>query len=66
MTSKSSSIHTQQILAKREMVSTMEPLKVKGLAMRFGLTQAQVRALLMKHGRNWIEFAHAARILRAQ
>jgi len=61
-----SSNYSRQILVRREMASAMDPLKVKQLAMTFRLTQAQVRALFMKHGGNWMEFIRAAQRLRAE
>jgi hypothetical protein len=55
---------TQQILSKRQMVAAMDPLEVKSLALTYKLTPAQVRALLMAYGRDWLKFDRAATQLR--
>jgi hypothetical protein len=53
-----------EILAKRHEAAAVDPFQVKALALTYKLTQAQVRGLLMKCGRNWLEFDRAASLLR--
>jgi hypothetical protein len=56
----------QKVLADRQLVSTIDPREVKRLAIQNGLTQGQIRGLLMAHGRDWLKFEQAAQRLRSR
>jgi hypothetical protein len=58
--------HSEELLAQREVAATADPLEVKGLAIAYKITPAQVRALLLKHGRDWLKFNDAAAQLRTR
>jgi hypothetical protein len=58
--------NVQKVLADRQRVATIDPLEVKRLAIHHGLTQGQIRGLLMAHGRDWVKFEQAARRLRSR
>jgi hypothetical protein len=58
--------HRKELLAQREVASTADPLEVKGLAIAYKITPAQVRALLLTCGRDWLKFDRAAAELRKQ
>jgi len=53
-----------EILNKRRSVTTMDPLEIKKLSIRFRLTQGQVRSLLMACGRDGQRLEQAADRLR--
>ena len=57
---------TGKIHAQREVATRADPLEVKGLAIAYRLTQAQVRVLLLQCGRDWLKFDRAATRLRTQ
>lgn len=57
---------SQELSAQREVAFTADPLEVKGLAIAYKITPAQVRGLLLKYGRDWMKFNHAAARLRRQ
>jgi hypothetical protein len=58
--------YSDVLLAQREAASAADPLEVKGLAIAYKITPAQVRGLLLKYGRNWLKVNHAAARLRTQ
>lgn len=53
-----------EILNKRLSVTTMDPLEIKNLSIRFRLTQGQVRSLLIACGRDGQRLERAADRLR--
>jgi len=55
----------QAMLKRRRAASETPPYEVKMLALEFGLTQGQIRGLLLKHGDDRAAFAAAAHALRA-
>jgi hypothetical protein len=55
----------QAILKRRRAVDQTSPYEIKLLALEFGLTQGQIRGLLLKHGDDRARLADAARTLRA-
>jgi len=55
----------QAILKRRRAAYETPPYEIKMLALEFGLTQGQVRGLLLKHGDDRAALAAAARALRA-
>jgi hypothetical protein len=57
---------SDQILEQRRVAAVADPLEVKGLAVAYRITPAQVRALLLKYGHDWLEFDKAAMQLRTQ
>jgi hypothetical protein len=52
-------------LKRRRAVDQTSPYEIKLLALEFGLTQGQIRGLLLKHGDDRARLADAARTLRA-
>jgi hypothetical protein len=58
--------HSEELLAQREVATAADPFEVKGLALTYKITPAQVRALLLKCGRDWLQFDRAAAELRRQ
>ena len=54
------------ILERRHVAAAADPLEVKGLAIAYRITPAQVRGLLVKYGRDWLKFDKAAMQLRTQ
>ena len=55
-----------ELLDQREIATAADPFEVKGLALTHKITPAQVRALLLKYGRDWLKFGRAAAELRSQ
>jgi hypothetical protein len=58
--------NSEELIAQREVATAADPFEVKGLAIAYKITPAQVRALLLKYGRNWLQFDRAAASLRRQ
>ena len=56
----------EELLAQREVATAADPLEVKGLALTYKITPAQVRGLLLRYGRDWLRFDRAAAELRRQ
>ena len=63
--SKAQHADTQAILQRRRAVDRTSPYEIKLLALEFGLTQGQIRGLLLKYGDDRPRLADAARNLRA-
>jgi hypothetical protein len=55
----------QAILQRRRAADRASPYEIKLLALEFGLTQGQIRGLLLKYGDDRASLAAAARNLRA-
>ena len=47
-----------------EVPTAADPFEMKGLAIAYKITPAQVAALLLKYGRNWLQFDRGAAALR--
>ena len=56
----------KHLLEQRKVATAADPFEVKGLALTYKITPAQVRALLLKYGRDWLRFDKAAATLRRQ
>jgi hypothetical protein len=54
----------EQIIEDRRRVTEIDPREVKRLSLQYGLTQGQVRGLMMEHGEDPAKFAEAAETLR--
>jgi hypothetical protein len=57
---------SDSIVERRHVAAVADPLEVKGLALTYRITPAQVRGLLVKYGRDWLKFDKAALQLRTQ
>ena len=62
--SEASDRHLQDTLKRRKVALEISPIDVKLLALRFGLTQGQVRGLLLQYADRPDDLAAAAEKLR--
>lgn len=56
--------YTTEIEAARRTVAETSPIQIKLLSLRYGITQGQVRGLLMSCGNDQAKFQAAAERLR--
>ena len=56
--------HTSQVVAARRVTAEAPPMKIKLLSLQYGITQGQVRGLLMSCGNDRAKFQVAAERLR--